>query len=320
MPYPEHEKLYKVEHIAHDNKDKIQGTAFTYPGLIHLYKHQDVFTKSALIYYGQDVLTNLSSSPRLETGYVTPEWFELLDAHMILGRQFEQSEALNTHNPVVVISHQLWYQTFDADPNILDRKVEFSGISFNIVGVLDKSFIEPQIENIGQNTSVWFPFDYNQGKRFEDSWGNILGALTFVGKKNLDVTDSQAAQTITALVNDKWQQEVAGIAFFAGWRVNMTLTNFHDEILGDSGDTVYLLLAGVIGLVLIATANISNLLMSRTAEQQRQLAIFAALGAKQSQLFKTLLGETGVLMGLSVRFALIIAMSGFYIMQTYLAN
>ncbi len=320
LPYPEHEKLYKVEHVLHDSKDKIQGTSFTYPGLIHLYKHQDVFSKSALIYYGQDVMTNLSNSPRLETGYVTPEWFELLDAHMILGRQFEQSEALNTHNPVVVISHQLWHQTFDADPNILDRKVEFSGISFNIVGVLDKSFIEPQIENIGQNTSVWFPFDYNQGKRFEDSWGNILGALTFVGKKNLDVTDSQAAQTITALVNDKWQQEVAGIAFFAGWRVNMALTNFHDQILGDSGDTVYLLLAGVIGLVLIATANISNLLMSRTAEQQRQLAIFAALGAKQSQLFKTLLAETGVLMGLSVLFALIIAMSGFYIMQTYLVS
>jgi ABC-type antimicrobial peptide transport system permease subunit len=83
---------------------------------------------------------------------------------------------------------------------------------------------------------------------------------------------------------------------------------------------VYLLLAGVIGLVLIACANISNLFMSRTAEQQRQLAIHAAVGATKRKLFSTIVAETGLLMVISVILALIIATVGFFVMQLFLAQ
>jgi ABC-type antimicrobial peptide transport system permease subunit len=80
------------------------------------------------------------------------------------------------------------------------------------------------------------------------------------------------------------------------------------------------LLAGVLGLVLIAFANIANLFMSRTAEQQRQLAIYAALGAKKSHLFRGLLAESGLLMFLSLLVALVIASLGFSLLQANLAS
>jgi predicted permease len=320
LPYPEQDSLFKVDHVIVDANGENKGRAYTYPGLIHLYENQDVFETAGLIHYGQDVLTSLPSQPTLYTSYVTPEWFDMLGAKMALGRKFEQSEAVDTNHPVAILSYELWRDEYNKDPNILDKKVDFSGTSFKVIGVLDESYVEPQIVRRGMPTGVWFPWDYNLATRLKDRWTNINGALTFVGKLKSDISKTQAEQTITPIVNDTWVENVQGVAFFAGWTINMELKSFQSQILGESEGTVFLLLAGVIGLVIIASANIANLFMSRTAEQQRQLAIFAALGAKKSQLFKTIFAETGLLMGLSVLLALAVSAFGFYILQQHLVS
>ncbi len=320
LPYPEQESLYKVDHVFFDEKNEQKATAFTYPGLVHLYENQEVFDTAALVYYGEDVLTSLPNQPRLNTGYATPEWFGLLGANMALGRSFELSEAMDTHQPVAILSYELWRDEFNKDPNIIDKKVEFSGTSFKVIGVIDDNFVEPQIANIGRNTGIWFPWDYNLDTRLKEQWGNVSAALTFVGKLKPGISKTQADQTLTPLVNDTWVEKVTGVAFFGGWTIEIELQSFKTEILGDSQNTVYLLLIGVIGLMIIASGNIANLFISRTAEQQRQLAIYAALGAKKSQLFKTILSETGLLMTLSILLALVISALGFYVLQQNLAS
>ncbi|WP_293749307.1 ABC transporter permease [uncultured Paraglaciecola sp.] len=320
LPYPEQDKLYNVIHAIGDKSGETNAEAFTYPGLIHLYKNQDVFEKAALIQYGQDVLTSLPNQPTLSTGYATPEWFELLGANMQMGRYFEATEALDTFNPVAVISHKIWQEEFASASDMLDKKVSFSGVSFRVIGVLGEQFVEPQIKQTGRVVGVWFPWDYNLDVRMKERWGNISGALTFVGQLKETLTATQAEQTITPLVNDTWTENVVSIPFFSGWSIQMKLESFQTAIVGDSQNTVYKLLAGVFGLVLIAFANIANLFMSRTAEQQRQLAIYAALGAKKSHLFRGLLAESGVLMFLSVLVALIIASLGFSLLQANLAS
>jgi predicted permease len=320
LPYPEQEKLYKVIHDVSDKTRETNAQSFTYPGLIHLYKNQDVFDKAALIQYGQDVLTSLPNQPTLSTGYATPEWFDLLGAKMQMGRSFEATEALDTFNPVAVISYKTWQDEFASAADILDKKVSFSGVSYRVIGVLGENFIEPQIRQAGRDVGMWFPWDYNLDVRMKERWGNISGALTFVGKLKDTLSAAQAEQTITPLVNDTWVENVASIPFFSGWSIQMKLESFQTAIVGDSQNTVYKLLAGVFGLVLIAFANIANLFMSRTAEQQRQLAIYAALGAKKSHLFRGLLAESGVLMFLSLLVALVIASLGFSVLQANLAS
>ncbi|MBU3004586.1 ABC transporter permease [Paraglaciecola arctica] len=320
LPYPEQDKLYKVIHAIGDKTGETNAQSFTYPGIIHLYKNQDVFEKVALIQYGQDVLTSLPTQPTLNTAYATPEWFELLGANMQMGRTFETSEGLDTFTPVAVISYKTWQQEFASAADMLDKKVSFSGVSFRVIGVLGEDFIEPQIKGAGRDVGMWFPWDYNLDVRMKERWGNISGALTFVGKLKDTVTASQAEQTLTPLVNDAWVENVASIPFFNGWSVRVELESFQTAIVGDSQNTVYKLLAGVIGLVLIAFANIANLFMSRTAEQQRHLAIYAALGAKKSHLFRGLLAESGLLMGLSLLLALVVASLGFSLLQSNLAS
>jgi predicted permease len=320
LPYPEQEKLYKVIHAIGDKTGETNAESFTYPGLIHLYKNQDVFDQAALIQYGQDVLTSLPNQPTLSTGYATPEWFELLGAKMQMGRVFEATEALDTFNPVAIISYKIWQDEFDSAADMLDKKVSFSGVSYRVIGVLGESFIEPQIRQVGRDVGMWFPWDYNLDVRMKERWGNISGALTFVGKLKNTLSAAQAEQTITPLVNDTWVENVVSIPFFSGWSIQMKLESFQTAIVGDSQNTVYKLLAGVFGLVLIAFANIANLFMSRTAEQQRQLAIYAALGAKKSHLFRGLLAESGLLMFLSLLVALVIASLGFSLLQANLAS
>lgn len=319
LPYPEQDRLYNVAHAIGDKTGETNAEAFTYPGLLNLYKSQEVFEQASIINYGQDVLTSLPNQPTLNTGYATPEWFDMLGASMQLGRMFEATEALDTFNPVAILTYQTWQQEFAGRPDILDTKVSFSGVSYRVIGVLAKKFVEPQIKATGMTTHIWFPWDYNLDVRMKERWGNISGSLTFVGKIKSTLSAIQVEQIITPLVHDIWVENVSAIPFFAGWSINMKMQSLQSVILGESQNTVYLLLAGVLGLVLIAFANIANLFMSRTAEQQRQLAIYAALGAKKSHLFKALLAESGLLMFMSIVLALAIAACGFYVMQSQLA-
>jgi len=320
LPYPDQDNLHLVEHHIGDSAGETNASAFTYPGLIYLYKNQTAYEDSALIYYDQDVLTSADSQPTLNTLYVTPKWFSMLDARMHLGRKFEPTEALDTNNPVAILTYDTWVKEFASDSDILNKKVTFKGVSFNVVGILNQSFIEPALAATGLKSQVILPWDYNgQSERGRGSWGNINSSQMFIGKITSGSSLEQISQTLTPLVNDKWREEVAGVEFFNGWNIEMKAVPFKNKILGDSTNTVYLLLAGVIGLVLIACANISNLFMSRTAEQQRQLAIHAAVGATKGKLFKTIFSETGLLMFLSVVIALVIATLGFFVMQQFLA-
>lgn len=316
LPYPEQEYLYRVDSMFKNDKGESVGRAYTYPSLIHLYDNQQQFGESALLYVSEDVLTNSLTQPTLNTAFVTPEYFNLLDAKMMLGRVFEASEAKDTNNPVAIINYQTWVDEYGKDSEILGKKMGFTGTSFTIIGVLSPTFIEPELYETGREHHVFLPWDFNHaGERARRSWGNINNSQLFLGKLSSDATIAQIDQRLTTLVHDKWREEVNAIDFFKGWSIGVETQSFKTVILGDSEKTVYLLLAGVIGLVLIACANIANLFISRTAEQQRQLAIRAAVGANKRDLFNTIFAETHFLMMISVAVALVIAAIGFYIMQ-----
>ena len=329
LPYPEQDSLYTVEHNLIDNNGKIDGTAYTYPNLMHLYKNQKAFSLSALLYIDGDVLLSQPTHPKMQLSFITPEWFSLLNAKMAVGRTFEQSEALDTYNPVAVLSYNTWLNEFSLAKDILSKKVNFSGVSYQIIGVLSEEFTEPLLYGPGLKTAVFLPWDYNSvSERDRKAWGNDDSGLLYLAKLPSASTSNssskrspkQLEQTLTTLINNNWQENVAGREFFTNWGIGIKVHTLKSVILNGSEKTVYLLLAGVVGLVLIACANIANLFMSRTAEQQRQLAIHAALGASKKHLFKTLLAETGLLMFISIVIALMVASGCFLILQHFLAN
>jgi predicted permease len=321
LPYPASDNLFTVEHNLIDKDGAIDGNAFTYPNLMHLYNTQSSFSDLSLIYHDADVLVSKPSHPTLPISFVTPEWFSLLGANMVVGRTFEATEGLNTYHPVAVLSYQTWKTEFDLDADILSQKLQFGDVSYRIVGVLSENFIEPQIYGVGNKSQVILPWDYNSiNPRERKKWGNDDGGLKALGKLQTGQSPTQAKQFLTTLISENWQQQVAGHRFFNGWSIGIKLHSLESVILANSQDTVYLLILGVIGLVLIACTNIANLLMSRTVERSRQISICAAIGATRFQLFKMLLAESMLLLGVSGVIALYIASIGFKGMQLYLNN
>ncbi len=324
LPYPEQERLYNVEHQLISNENAIDGRAFTYPNLMHLYNKQAIFEESVLMYFDGDVITSLPSEPMVALSFVTPQWFSLFSATMALGRGFEESETVNTYNPVAVLTYETWQNKFDGKANVLDKNLTLGGNNYRIIGVLAESNIEAPLAGPGFKTELYLPWDYNSiSESQRKRWGNDDGGLMFVGKidkKHADYSKPQIDQILTTLVSDNWQSEVSGQAFFKDWSIAIKTKTLKSFIVSDGERSVYLLLIGSLGLLLIACANIANLFVSRTVERQHQLAISAAVGASKSQLFHNILAETGLLMLVAVVLAQFVIFVGFSVLQYYLGD
>jgi predicted permease len=194
-------------------------------------------------------------------------------------------------------------------------------VSFRIVGVTAEDFVEPQILESGHETGVWAPWDFNKTpENRKNSWARIWRSLFIVAKLSASTSQGSVEQSLSQLINDRWQSEVTGISVFNGWYLNFEMSQLKSYLAGDSQKTAMILVAALFGLVLIACVNISNLLMSRTAEKQRTMAIRTAIGAKRKHLFNEMLLETGGLISLSVLFGLVVASIGFMLIRNNMAD
>lgn len=321
LPYPNQDRLFQVDNIFRDAAQDIKARAHTYPGLIHLYKTNDIFSSNVLTAYAEEVIVSQQSHPTVLVTYASPEWFSVFKPELKYGRTFSSSESVDSFNPVTIISHALWKEEFKSDPNILEKKLTINGISFTIIGVTDSTFIEPEIYKTGIKTSVWLPWDYNpipENMRYD--WENEQSSIIYIGELAKKYNINQANHLLTNQANDKWKSEVSGADFFEGWTTSVEVVPLKDVIIGDTKKMLMLLLIGIVGLVVIATANISNLFMSRTAEVLRDLAIKAALGARKHHLYKYMLSESGILMAISAFFAVLVAQLGFIVLRNNLSD
>ncbi|KZN66262.1 ABC transporter permease [Pseudoalteromonas luteoviolacea] len=322
LPYPEQEKIYQINSAVVDTERGRLGAAFEYPILIRLYDSQDVFSQSSLVRFETGVISSLPTQPTARTTFVTPGWFDLLGSTMALGRPFEHTEEKDSFNPVAVISYEAWRDEFNSDDAILDQSITIGATTYKVVGVLSEHFIEPEINGNGIKTDVFLPWDYNAVNlvpRLREGFGNFSTDQRFIGKLDSELSLSQVEQHLSGPLNAYWRENVSTFNGFENWSIRMELQPFKETILGDSENTVLLLLAGVAGLILIACTNITNLFMSRTADQQRQLAIQAAVGASKRHIFQMLSAQSGLVVFMSVVVGIAIAAAGFWVLQQYLA-
>ncbi|OKY26591.1 ABC transporter permease [Thalassotalea sp. PP2-459] len=319
LPYPDQQQLTYVEHQLINNEQKIDGRAFTYPNLMHLYKQHDIFSQVAMQYLDADILTSEPSKPFVEISFVTPEWFDIFAAPMQLGRQFEQSEKVDSYNPVAILSHQMWQDMFGAREDIIGYSISFGGKSFEVIGVLAPDFNELNLAAPGVKSAMFIPWDFNSVSDSERvRWGNDDGSLTFVGKLPKNISHTQASQRLSQLINDNWRLNVAEHNFFDNWSINIVTTPLSELLIQDNEQLLFLLVLGTLGLAIIAIANIANLYLARTVQQQHTLAINAAVGAPTSGIIAMVVAEAVILLTSALMLSLLVAELGFSLMRTYL--
>ncbi len=296
LPYPDADQLYVFQGQRFEKGELSFAKRTPYPLLIESYEKEDAyFSQKALIAYGIDVERNLLSAPSMNIGAVTPEFLTMLQAPLALGRYFSADEGLHSMAPVAILSFNTWTQMYQQDADIIGKTANFKGVEFKIIGVLAKSFVEPSLFQQGWKTDIWLPFDYNDiGAR--TLWRFSTGQGHLVGQLRHDVSILTADHFYNNYAASRFKEETTAIAGFAHATTQFKLFSFKTIIVGDTSNQSLLMLAGALILLVIAAANVTNLILSRAANQQRTMAIQVALGAQKKHIFKAVLAEIIVLM------------------------
>ncbi|MEJ6473716.1 ABC transporter permease [Pseudoalteromonas piscicida] len=280
LPYQDSERIVKLEYPMFDENGNESSEAFNYPSLMHLYEHRpESIEQFALVHYAEQLLTSHAQAPRVETAYVSPEWFSVFDMPLAMGRTL--TEPTQQSNPVAVLSYEAWQTHFDGDPNILNKTLKLDARSFTIVGVAAQGFDEPNLKKLSHQTGVWLPWQYNlTSEEAKPYWWNRYPLNLLVAKLAPGVTHEQVSRSLSNEMNTLWQSKVSESEYFADWHIGIRAVPLKTIMLGKSPILLFGIFVASLGLLGIALLNISNLHLARLSQIQRTLAIQAVVGAK----------------------------------------
>ena len=225
--------------------------------------------------------------------HVSEAYFRLFGAPLLLGRTFTPQEDAPNGGHVVVISYGFWQRKFGGNPNIVGTGVSLSNESYTIVGVLGKSFLTDP------TADIWVPFQI-------DPNSTNLGQYLFVaGRLKPGVTVAQANAQLKLVANQYRRLHPDDMDIYSGFGVQP----LRDSIVAGSRNSLLILLGAVGFVLLIACANVANLLLVRATGRKREFAIRAAMGAGRARIIRQLLTESillsvfGSILGLILGYA-----------------